>query len=57
MKSKYPISKKDKQQQIENLLKVYDFLGRQNRKKELPKNKTDGIKQGGVMHGRTQKNK
>lgn len=38
MKNKYPISRKDKQQQIENLLKVYDFLGRQNRKKELPKN-------------------
>lgn len=57
MKSKYPISRKDKQQQIENLLKVYDYLGRQNRKKELPKNKTDGIKQGGVMHGRAQENK
>lgn len=32
MKSKYPISKKEKQQQIENLLKVYDFIGQANKK-------------------------
>jgi len=32
MKSKYPISKKDKQQQIENLLAVYSFIGQANKK-------------------------
>lgn len=33
----YKHNKKDIQHQIDTLLQVYDFLGRQNRKKELPK--------------------
>lgn len=33
----YKHNKKDIQHQIDALLQVYDFLGRQNRKKELPK--------------------
>lgn len=57
MQRHYKGFKRDKQKKIDNLLSIYDYLGQANRKKELPKNKTNGIKQGGVMHGRAQKNK
>lgn len=57
MQRYYKGFKHDRQRQIDNLLSVYDYIGKANRKKELPKNKTDGIKQGGVMHGRAQENK
>ena len=57
MQRYYKGFKHDRQRQIDDLLSVYDYIGKANRKKELPKNKTDGIKQGGVMHGRAQENK
>ena len=57
MQRYYKGFKHDRQRQIDNLLSVYDYIGKANRKNELPKNKTDGIKKGGVMHGRAQENK
>ena len=38
MQRRYKGFKRDKQQQIDNLLKVYDYIGKANRKDELPKN-------------------
>lgn len=48
MKRHYPKSKQSQQQQIENLLKVYDFLGRQ--KKNIPQtdSKATATKTGGL---------
>ena len=54
MKSKYPISRKDKQQQIENLLKVYDFIGQANRKKPIPTNTKQTSPKKGEYHEKVQ---
>ena len=51
----YKNFKHDKQRQIDNLLSVYDFIGKSNRKKPIPTNTEQTSPKKGEHHEKIQR--